>query len=59
MAMLAYSEAQQRLEELHSLHLLALPVVSEHSSDEERNKYRQTIITNVQSLQRQLLVRVL
>ncbi|MCP9266299.1 hypothetical protein DINM_021828 [Dirofilaria immitis] len=55
MAMLAYSEAQQGVEDLHSLHLLPLPMLNDHSSEEERNKYRQTLLSNIQSLQRQLL----
>lgn len=57
MAMLAYSEAQQGVEDLHSLHLLPLPVLNEHSSEEERSKFRQTLLSNIQGLQRQLLVR--
>lgn len=56
MAMLAYSEAQQGVEDLHSLHLLPLPLMNEHSSEEDRNKFRQTLLSNIQGLQRQLLV---
>ncbi|VDN92703.1 unnamed protein product [Brugia pahangi] len=55
MAMLAYSEAQQGVEDLHSLNLLPLPMLNEHSSEEERNKFRQTLLSNIQGLQRQLL----
>lgn len=56
MAMLAYSEAQQGVEDLNSLHLLPLPIMNEHSSEEERSKFRQTLLSNIQGLQRQLLV---
>ncbi|VDM95012.1 unnamed protein product [Thelazia callipaeda] len=55
MAMLAYSEAQQGVEDFQSLHLLPLPDLGLQSNDEEKMKFREILLTNIHTVQGQLL----
>uniref|UniRef100_A0A183DU28 SWIM-type domain-containing protein n=1 Tax=Gongylonema pulchrum TaxID=637853 RepID=A0A183DU28_9BILA len=55
MAGVDFDDTQQRLLELRSVHLLTPSALDARSSEKERKKYCQVILTNVRTLQRHLL----
>lgn len=55
MAMLAYSEARQGVEEIQDLNLSVLPELNGQSSEEDFARYRHIMLENIKTLQRQLV----